>query len=177
MRAAGMKTLSLGSSATVTTAISPKSVCQLPDQRKAPTAKTEADEWARSETDLQKPSRSGRALLRYFNPSRRPPVRRHEKDPGIEQPDASSPGSPLIHRESLAIFGNDYPTEDGTGVRDYIRMMDLADSRVADHGKTATKPVHIYNLGAGVSGSVLDVVNAFNRPTANPLTTISRRAT
>lgn len=49
-------------------------------------------------------------------------------------------------RESLAIFGNDYPTEDGTGVRDYIHVMDLADGHVAAMEKLAgIQGVHIYN--------------------------------
>ncbi len=53
-------------------------------------------------------------------------------------------------------FGNDYPTEDGTGVRDYIHVMDLADGHVAAMEKLADKAgVHIYNLGAGVGSSVL----------------------
>ena len=76
-------------------------------------------------------------------------------------------------RDSLAIFGNDYPTEDGTGVRDYIHVMDLADGHVVAMEKLANKPgVHIYNLGAGVGSSVLDVVNAFSKPAANRLTII-----
>jgi UDP-glucose 4-epimerase len=80
-------------------------------------------------------------------------------------------------RESLAVFGNDYPTEDGTGVRDYIHVMDLADGHVAAMEKLADKAgVHIYNLGAGVGSSVLDVVNASAKPAANRLTTTSRRA-
>ncbi|WP_407257574.1 GDP-mannose 4,6-dehydratase [Klebsiella pneumoniae] len=73
-------------------------------------------------------------------------------------------------RESLAIFGNDYPTEDGTGVRDYIHVMDLADGHVAAMEKLADKAgVHIYNLGAGVGSSVLDVVNAFSKACGKPI--------
>ena len=56
-------------------------------------------------------------------------------------------------RESLAIFGNDYPTEDGTGVRDYIHVMDLADGHVAAMEKLADKAgVHIYNRDLGDVG-------------------------
>lgn len=73
-------------------------------------------------------------------------------------------------RDSLAIFGNDYPTEDGTGVRDYIHVMDLADGHVVAMEKLANKRgVHIYNLGAGVGGSVLDVVNAFSKACGKPV--------
>ncbi len=73
-------------------------------------------------------------------------------------------------RDSLAIFGNDYPTEDGTGVRDYIHVMDLADGHVVAMEKLANKPgVHIYNLGAGVGSSVLDVVNAFSKACGKPV--------
>ena len=73
-------------------------------------------------------------------------------------------------RESLAIFGNDYPTEDGTGVRDYIHVMDLADGHVAAMEKLAGKQgVHIYNLGAGIGSSVLDVVNAFSKACGKPV--------
>ncbi len=73
-------------------------------------------------------------------------------------------------RDSLAIFGNDYPTEDGTGVRDYIHVMDLADGHVAAMQQLADKPgVHIYNLGAGVGSSVLDVVNAFSKACGKPV--------
>lgn len=73
-------------------------------------------------------------------------------------------------RESLAVFGNDYPTEDGTGVRDYIHVMDTADGHVAAMEKLADKAgVHIYNLGAGVGSSVLDVVNAFSKACGKPI--------
>ena len=73
-------------------------------------------------------------------------------------------------RESLAVFGNDYPTEDGTGVRDYIHVMDLADGHVTAMEKLAGKQgVHIYNLGAGVGNSVLDVVNAFSKACGKPV--------
>ena len=73
-------------------------------------------------------------------------------------------------RESVAIFGNDYPTPDGTGVRDYIHVVDLADGHIAAmktlHNKAG---VHIYNLGAGFGHSVLDVVNAFSKACGKPV--------
>ena len=62
----------------------------------------------------------------------------------------------------LNVFGNDYPTHDGTGVRDYIHVVDLADGHVKALNKVfAENGVHIYNLGTGVGYSVLDVVKAF----------------
>lgn len=68
-------------------------------------------------------------------------------------------------RESLAIFGNDYPTEDGTGVRDYIHVMDLADGHVAAMQQLADKPgVHIYNLGAASAAACW----TWSMPSAKP---------
>ncbi len=79
-------------------------------------------------------------------------------------------------RESLAVFGNDYPTEDGTGVRDYIHVMDLADGHVVAMEKLADKSgVHIYNLGAGVGSSVWMWSTPLVKPAVNPLITTSRR--
>ncbi len=112
------------------------------------------------------------ALLRYFNPVGAHPSGDMGEDPqGI--PNNLMPYIAQVavgRRESLAIFGNDYPTEDGTGVRDYIHVMDLADGHVAAMEKLADKAgVHIYNLGAGVGSSVLDVVNAFSKACGKPI--------
>ena len=111
-------------------------------------------------------------LLRYFNPVGAHPSGDMGEDPqGI--PNNLMPYIAQVavgRRESLAIFGNDYPTEDGTGVRDYIHVMDLADGHVAAMEKLADKAgVHIYNLGAGVGSSVLDVVNAFSKACGKPI--------
>lgn len=112
------------------------------------------------------------ALLRYFNPVGAHPSGDMGEDPqGI--PNNLMPYIAQVavgRRESLAVFGNDYPTEDGTGVRDYIHVMDLADGHVAAMEKLANKAgVHIYNLGAGVGSSVLDVVNAFSKACGKPI--------
>ena len=112
------------------------------------------------------------ALLRYFNPVGAHPSGDMGEDPqGI--PNNLMPYIAQVavgRRDSLAIFGNDYPTEDGTGVRDYIHVMDLADGHVVAMEKLANKPgVHIYNLGAGVGNSVLDVVNAFSKACGKPV--------
>lgn len=124
-------------------------------------------------TDLQKAQPDWSiALLRYFNPVGAHPSGDMGEDPqGI--PNNLMPYIAQVavgRRDSLAIFGNDYPTEDGTGVRDYIHVMDLADGHVVAMEKLANKPgVHIYNLGAGVGSSVLDVVNAFSKACGKPV--------
>lgn len=124
-------------------------------------------------TDLQKAQPEWSiALLRYFNPVGAHPSGDMGEDPqGI--PNNLMPYIARVavgRRDSLAIFGNDYPTEDGTGVRDYIHVMDLADGHVAAMEKLAGKQgVHIYNLGAGVGSSVLDVVKAFSKACGKPV--------
>ncbi|HEY4537387.1 MAG TPA: GDP-mannose 4,6-dehydratase, partial [Erysipelothrix sp.] len=66
--------------------------------------------------------------------------------------------------EKLAVFGDDYDTPDGSGVRDYIHVVDLALGHVASLKKLAKgSGLNIYNLGTGVGYSVLDVVKAFNK--------------
>lgn len=104
------------------------------------------------------------SLLRYFNP-----VGAHESGRIGENP-KGIPNNlmPYITQVALgklpqlSIFGNDYPTKDGTGVRDYIHVVDLAEGhlKALDKLKT-TKGVLIYNLGTGVGYSVLDLVKAF----------------
>ena len=102
------------------------------------------------------------ALLRYFNP-----VGAHESGLIGEMPNGIPNNlMPYITQvvkgklTNLSIFGNNYSTIDGTGVRDYIHVMDLAEGHVAalDNLK---KGVHIYNLGTGHGTSVLQLVNAF----------------
>lgn len=66
--------------------------------------------------------------------------------------------------EVLSVFGDDYPTHDGTGVRDYIHVMDLALGHVKALDKVfSSKGINIYNLGTGIGYSVLDIVNSFER--------------
>lgn len=111
-------------------------------------------------------------ILRYFNP-----VGAHSSGLMGEDPQGIPNNlMPFIaqvavgRRESLAIFGNDYPTPDGTGVRDYIHVVDLADGHVAAMKKLHNQPdVHIFNLGAGVGHSVLQVVEAFSKACGKPL--------
>ena len=106
------------------------------------------------------------ALLRYFNP-----IGAHESGRIGEDPnDIPNNLMPYItqvavgKREKLSVFGNDYDTEDGTGVRDYIHVVDLAKGHIrALESVLRTIGVEAYNLGTGVGYSVLDVVKAFER--------------
>ena len=102
------------------------------------------------------------ALLRYFNP-----VGAHESGLIGEAPNGIPNNlMPYITQvvkgklKKLRIFGNDYSTLDGTGVRDYIHVMDLAEGHVAALDNL-TEGVHIYNLGTGQGTSVLQLVKAF----------------
>ncbi|EOR28269.1 UDP-glucose 4-epimerase [Clostridium sartagoforme AAU1] len=102
------------------------------------------------------------ALLRYFNP-----VGAHESGVIGEAPNGIPNNlMPYITKvakgelDKLRIFGNDYLTVDGTGVRDYIHVVDLAEGHVAALDKL-TAGVHIYNLGTGEGTSVLQLVKAF----------------
>ncbi len=68
------------------------------------------------------------------------------------------------------MFGGDYPTKDGTGVRDYIHVMDLADGHIAALNKVSQQAgLHIYNLGTGTGTSVLEVVAAFEKTVGKPI--------
>ncbi len=104
-------------------------------------------------------------LLRYFNP-----IGAHESGLIGEDPQGIPNNlAPFIAKVAVGIypevgvFGNDYPTPDGTGVRDYIHVVDLAKGHVAAIEKMTKPGVHIYNLGTGVGYSVLDVIKAFSK--------------
>ena len=106
------------------------------------------------------------ALLRYFNPIGAHPSGLIGEDPnGI--PNNLVPYIAKVavgKREKVHVFGNDYPTPDGTGVRDYIHVVDLARGHVAAIKKLEQKPgLFICNLGTGHGYSVLDVINAFSK--------------
>lgn len=108
------------------------------------------------------------ALLRYFNPIGAHPSGLLGEDPnGI--PNNLMPYICQVSvgkRDHLRVWGNTYPTPDGTGVRDYIHVLDLADGHVATLKKLATDPgVVIYNLGTGKGTSVLEMVHAFEEAT------------
>ena len=106
------------------------------------------------------------ALLRYFNP-----IGAHHSGLIGEEP-VGIPNNLMPYitqvavgkREKLSVFGNDYPTPDGTGVRDYIHVVDLARGHVAacDYLMSATG-CEVFNLGTGIGYSVLDLVKTFER--------------
>ncbi len=105
-------------------------------------------------------------LLRYFNP-----VGAHKSGTIGENP-KGIPNNLMPYitqvavgkRECLGVFGNDYDTPDGTGVRDYIHVVDLADGHVKALKKIEEKAgVCVYNLGTGNGYSVLDMVKAFSK--------------
>ena len=103
-------------------------------------------------------------ILRYFNP-----IGAHKSGLIGDNPNGIPNNlMPYITKVAvgelpeLNVFGNDYPTHDGTGVRDYIHVVDLANGHVKALNKALNdKGIHIYNLGTGVGYSVLDVVKAF----------------
>lgn len=111
-------------------------------------------------------------LLRYFNP-----IGAHESGLLGEDPNGIPNNlMPYICKvavgelDHLNVFGNDYNTKDGTGVRDYIHVVDLAKAHVLAIEKIIKDKgvgVKTYNLGTGTGYSVLDIVNAFNRVNGN----------
>ncbi|MFY8147648.1 MAG: UDP-glucose 4-epimerase GalE [Prochlorococcaceae cyanobacterium] len=113
------------------------------------------------------------ARLRYFNPVGSHPSGRIGEDPeGI--PNNLFPFLSQVavgRREALQVFGGDWPTPDGTGVRDYIHVMDLAEGhRAAVETLLAEEPQLLtVNLGSGRGHSVLEVVQAFERACGHPL--------
>lgn len=108
------------------------------------------------------------AILRYFNP-----IGAHESTLLGEDPNGIPNNLlPYINKvatgelKSVHVYGNDYPTVDGTGVRDYIHVCDLAYGHVLALKKLATKPGKvIYNLGTGKGTSVLEVIKAYEKST------------
>lgn len=103
-------------------------------------------------------------LLRYFNP-----IGAHESGIIGEKPNGIPNNlMPYITqvaagiRDHLSVFGNDYPTHDGTGVRDYIHVVDLAKGHAAAYDYSMkSKGCEVFNLGTGIGYSVLDIVKAF----------------
>lgn len=120
------------------------------------------------------------AILRYFNP-----VGAHKSGTIGEDPNGIPNNlMPYITKvavgelKQLRVFGNDYPTHDGTGVRDYIHVVDLAQGHVKALVKLSTNPGLVtYNLGTGNGYSVLDVVKAFSEASGKeiPYEIVDRR--
>ncbi|KAA0995007.1 UDP-glucose 4-epimerase GalE [Pseudomonas sp. ANT_J12] len=112
------------------------------------------------------------ALLRYFNP-----IGAHASGHLGEDPNGIPNNLvPYISQvavgslKELSIFGDDYPTSDGTGVRDYIHVVDLADGHIkALQSISQTTGIHIWNLGTGDGYSVMQVLHAFEQASGRPV--------
>ncbi|EOB4964264.1 TPA: UDP-glucose 4-epimerase GalE [Vibrio vulnificus] len=173
MDKAGVKSLIFSSSATVYG--DPASV---PIRENFPTSAT--NPYGRSKlmveeclTDFHKANPDWSiTLLRYFNP-----VGAHES--GLLGEDPQGIPNNLLpfvaqvavgRREKLGVFGDDYPTPDGTGVRDYIHVIDLADGHLAALNKVGQQAgLNIFNLGTGQGNSVLEMVAAFEKAAQRPI--------
>jgi len=111
-------------------------------------------------------------ILRYFNP-----IGSHSSGTLGEDPKGIPNNlAPYISqvavgiRSELSVFGDDYDTPDGTGVRDYIHVMDLAEGHSASIKKIEENPgLKIYNLGTGQGFSVMQLVKAFEKATGKPI--------
>ena len=134
--------------------------------------------------DLCKVSSMRTILLRYFNP-----IGAHdsaligELPKGVPQnlvPFITQTAAGL--RQELSVFGDDYPTPDGSCIRDYIHVMDLAEAHVVALDRLVNKaqqePVEVFNLGTGQGNSVLEVINTFEQATGVklPYKVVGRRA-
>ncbi len=125
--------------------------------------------------DVAKVSSVKAILLRYFNPvGAHPTAEIGELPIGIPQnlmPFITQTGIGL--REQLSVYGDDYPTPDGTAIRDYIHVVDLAKAHVvAMHRLVENKnleKVETFNLGTGTGSSVLEVINAFEKVSGKKL--------
>ena len=116
-------------------------------------------------------------LLRYFNPIGAHPSGLIGEDPkGI--PNNLVPYVAQVavgKREAVQVYGNDYPTPDGTGVRDYIHVCDLASGHVsALRWMNGREGVEMFNLGTGTGSSVLDVIRAFSKACGKELPYVIR---
>lgn len=167
MRATGVRTLVFSSSATV---YGDAQTMPLPEDH--PTSAT--NPYGRTKLMVEQiladvvASDPGWSMtaLRYFNPVGAHPSGLMGEDPqGV--PNNLMPFIAQVavgRRDKLRIFGNDYPTPDGTGLRDYIHVMDLADGHLAAlqyaHGRAG---MHVFNLGTGHGTSVLEMLTAFSK--------------
>lgn len=174
MKKAGVKTLVFSSSATVYG--DPEIV---PITENSPTGAT-TNPYGRSKYMVEECLRDlyqaendwSITLLRYFNP-----VGAHSSGTMGEDPQGIPNNlMPFIaqvavgRREQLSVFGDDYPTVDGTGVRDYIHVMDLADGHIAALKSVGEKAgLHTYNLGTGKGSSVLEMLHAFSDACGKPV--------
>ena len=112
------------------------------------------------------------SLLRYFNP-----VGAHESALIGEAPEGTPNNlMPIVARVAdgqlpkVEVYGGDYPTRDGTGVRDYVHVVDLAEGHVAALESLAESPgVHTFNLGTGQGHSVLELIGAYESASGKPI--------
>ncbi|MHA6669111.1 UDP-glucose 4-epimerase GalE [Homoserinimonas sp. A447] len=118
------------------------------------------------------------SLLRYFNPIGAHPSGRIGEDPA-QKPNNLAPFILQVavgRRDRVQVFGNDYPTPDGTGLRDYIHVMDVAVGHVAalEHLSPGAR---LYNLGSGTATSVLELIAAYSRAVGReiPFEIVGRR--
>ena len=174
MQAAGVRTLVFSSSATVY-----GEPAILPIREDFPLAATNPYGWTKlmmeqvlADVDAAEPGAWRIARLRYFNP-----VGAHESGLIGEDPqDIPNNLLPYVaqvaagQRDCLSVFGGDYATPDGTGVRDYIHVCDLADGHVAALRYLQVHPgLLTLNLGTGRPVSVLEMVSAFERASGHPV--------
>jgi len=126
-------------------------------------------------TDVTKVTNINSILLRYFNPiGAHPTAEIGELPIGVPQnlvPFITQTGFGL--RKELSVYGNDYPTPDGTAIRDYIHVVDLAKAHVIAMQRLLNKKnlakVETFNLGTGTGSSVLEVINAFEKVSGQKL--------
>ena len=183
MRAADVRTLVFSSSATVYAESD-----DMPLTEAAPTGRPTNPygssklmiEWILQDLYAANPDWSI-AILRYFNPAGAHESGEIGEDPnGIPNNLLPYVSQVAIGRlPQLSIYGDDYPTPDGTGVRDYIHVMDLADGHLAALERVSTRPgSHTWNLGSGCGHSVYEIVAAFERQSGKAIPTCSapRRA-
>lgn len=120
-------------------------------------------------TDVAKVTNINAILLRYFNPiGAHPSAEIGELPLGVPQnlvPFITQTAMGI--REKLSVYGNDYPTQDGTAIRDYIHVVDLAKAHVVALKRLLDKKnlhkVETFNLGTGTGSSVLEVITAFEK--------------
>jgi UDP-glucose 4-epimerase len=134
-------------------------------------------------TDVAKVTNVNAILLRYFNPvGAHPSAEIGELPIGVPQnlvPYITQTGFGL--RKELSVYGNDYPTPDGTCIRDYIHVVDLAKAHVIALQRLLNKKnlskVETFNLGTGTGSSVLEVINAFEKVSGKilPYKVVDRR--
>jgi UDP-glucose 4-epimerase len=135
-------------------------------------------------TDVAQVTNLNAVLLRYFNP-----IGAHKSGFIGELPNGTPQNLvPFITqtaiglRKELSVFGNDYPTTDGTAIRDYIHVVDLAEAHVIALKRLIEKKnlekIEIFNLGTGKGSTVLEVIQAFEEATGKqlPYKIVSRRA-